>query len=70
MSFFSFLFFLQREEGWSGADKVRRGSDFVFGLTAGAWFERIDLRVKGPGWVTASGRDSDANPSYYVFNNW
>jgi hypothetical protein len=47
-----------------------RFSDFIFGQKARAWFEKIDLRVKGPGWVTASGRDSDSNPSYYLFNNW
>ncbi|RPB24995.1 putative pectin methylesterase [Terfezia boudieri ATCC MYA-4762] len=42
--------------------------DFVFGQKARVWFHIIDIRIKGRGWVTANGRDSDSNNSYYLFN--
>ncbi|KAA8902910.1 carbohydrate esterase family 8 protein [Sphaerosporella brunnea] len=42
--------------------------DFIFGLNARAWFSRADIRIKGQGFVTASGRDSASNPSYFVID--
>ncbi|KAJ8121101.1 hypothetical protein ONZ43_g2362 [Nemania bipapillata] len=37
---------------------------------AQAWFENCDIRVrKGGYYITANGRDSSTNPSYYLFNN-
>ena len=45
-------------------------TDFIFGQTAVAWFDSCDLKVleASVGYCTANGRDSDSNPSYYVFN--
>ncbi|KAF8247365.1 pectin lyase-like protein [Wilcoxina mikolae CBS 423.85] len=43
--------------------------DIIFGQFARAWFDAVDIRINGKGCITASGRDSDSNPSYYVFNN-
>jgi pectinesterase len=45
-------------------------TDFIFGQTAVAWFDSVDIKVleASRGYVTANGRDSDSNPSYYVFN--
>lgn len=43
--------------------------DFIFGQRARAWFQSVDIRVKGPGFITASGRDTEENRSYYVINN-
>ncbi|KAF8453728.1 pectinesterase-like protein [Kalaharituber pfeilii] len=43
-------------------------TDFIFGQRARAWFDRVDIRIKGTGWVTANGRDSGSNVSYYTFN--
>lgn len=46
-------------------------TDFIFGQSATAWFSQCDIRVLAAslGYVTASGRDSSSNPSYYVLNN-
>jgi len=43
--------------------------DFIFGQVATAWFEKVDIRTIGTGWVTASGRDAASNPSWFVINN-
>ncbi|TVY83246.1 Pectinesterase [Lachnellula suecica] len=43
--------------------------DLIFGQDATAWFENVDIRVNGNGFITASGRDSADNPSWYVINN-
>ncbi|KAF1791741.1 Pectinesterase, Asp active site [Phytophthora cactorum] len=43
--------------------------DFVFGSKATAWFESCDIETVGKGCITANGRSSEDNPSYYVFNN-
>ncbi|KAG3072715.1 hypothetical protein PI124_g21187 [Phytophthora idaei] len=43
--------------------------DFVFGSKATAWFESCDIETVGEGCITANGRSSEDNPSYYVFNN-
>lgn len=42
--------------------------DFIFGQTATAWLDQVDIRTIATGCVTASGRASD-NPSWYVINN-
>ena len=42
--------------------------DFIFGQTARAWFQSVDIRVKGQGFITANGRDSEKNDGYYVIN--
>ncbi|KFA71458.1 hypothetical protein S40288_08006 [Stachybotrys chartarum IBT 40288] len=48
---------------------ITGATDFVFGQRAQAWFEQVDLRVRNGGqYITANGRDSSSNPSYYVFN--
>lgn len=43
--------------------------DFIFGQTALAWLDQIDIVTIAAGCITASGRDSDTNPSWYVINN-
>jgi len=43
--------------------------DFIFGQTALAWLDTVDIRTIAAGCVTASGRDADTNPSWYVINN-
>lgn len=45
-------------------------TDFIFGQTAVAWFERVDIRCveKDIGYVTAHGRDAE-NDSIYVFES-
>ncbi|EGZ27008.1 hypothetical protein PHYSODRAFT_409417, partial [Phytophthora sojae] len=43
--------------------------DFIFGQYASAWFESCDIVSIDAGHITANGRDSDTNPSQYVFNN-
>lgn len=43
--------------------------DFIFGQYARAWFDSCDIRVKAANAaITANGRDSASNPSYYVIN--
>ncbi|KAH7025592.1 carbohydrate esterase family 8 protein [Macrophomina phaseolina] len=50
---------------------IEGATDFIFGQKAVAWFENCDLRIASAslGYVTANGRDSSSNPSYYVINN-
>jgi len=43
--------------------------DFIFGQTATAWFEKVDIRTIATGYITASGRSTAANPSWYVISN-
>ncbi|RPA99941.1 pectinesterase-like protein [Choiromyces venosus 120613-1] len=43
--------------------------DFIFGQRSRVWFEKIDIRIKAAGCITANGRDSESNVSYYIFNN-
>ncbi|QSZ37098.1 hypothetical protein DSL72_009190 [Monilinia vaccinii-corymbosi] len=43
--------------------------DFIFGQTPLAWFEKNDIRTIAPGSITASGRASSSNPSWFVINN-
>ncbi|KAJ8111689.1 hypothetical protein OPT61_g5770 [Boeremia exigua] len=47
---------------------VNGAVDFIFGLRASAWFEKVDIRTIGPGYITANGRDASNNTSIYVFN--
>ncbi|TDZ31008.1 Pectinesterase [Colletotrichum spinosum] len=47
---------------------IEGATDFIFGQKAVAWFEACTLAVSGKGYVTASGRDSESNPSWYVIN--
>lgn len=42
--------------------------DFVFGLRATAWFDKVAIETIGPGFITANGRDAANNTSIYVFN--
>ncbi len=50
---------------------IEGATDFIFGQRARAWFDRVHIGVLNAtkGYITASGRDSDANPSYFVINN-
>jgi len=43
--------------------------DFIFGQHARAWIDGSDIRVSGQGAVTASGRPSSTDTSFYVINN-
>lgn len=49
---------------------IEGATDFIFGQRAKAWFENADIRVLAAsiGYITANGRDSSSNPSYYVIN--
>lgn len=49
---------------------IEGATDFIFGQTATAWFDGSDIRVLSAslGYITANGRDSSSNPSYYVIN--
>ncbi|KAF1960647.1 carbohydrate esterase family 8 protein [Byssothecium circinans] len=49
---------------------IEGATDFIFGQRATAWFDGVDIAVVSAslGYITASGRDSDSNPSYYVIN--
>ncbi|CAG9948348.1 unnamed protein product [Clonostachys rosea f. rosea IK726] len=48
---------------------ITGATDFIFGQRAQAWFESCDIRVRNGGYyITANGRDSSSNPSYYVIN--
>lgn len=42
--------------------------DFIFGLRATAWFDKVDIETIGPGFITANGRDAANNTSIFVFN--
>ncbi|KAI1812750.1 family 8 carbohydrate esterase [Poronia punctata] len=49
---------------------ITGATDFIFGQRAQVWFEECDIRVRNGGYyITANGRDSSSNPSYYLFNN-
>ncbi|KAH7379591.1 pectinesterase-like protein [Pyrenochaeta sp. MPI-SDFR-AT-0127] len=49
---------------------IEGATDFIFGQKAKAWFDGVDIRVlaASSGYITANGRDSSSNPSYYVIN--
>lgn len=46
-------------------------TDFIFGQHATAWFSQVDIRVltASVGYVTANGRPSSSDSSYYVLDN-
>ena len=48
--------------------KILGAIDFIFGQTATAWLDQIDIVTIAAGSITASGRAAD-NPSWYVINN-
>ena len=49
---------------------IEGATDFIFGQKGKAWFDGVDIRVlaASQGYITANGRDSSSNPSYYVIN--
>ncbi|KAF7553036.1 hypothetical protein G7Z17_g3889 [Cylindrodendrum hubeiense] len=47
---------------------IEGATDFIFGQKAIAWFDTCTIGISGSGYITASGRDSAANPSWYVIN--
>lgn len=47
---------------------IQGATDFIFGQHARAWIDGADIRIKGPGYITASGRSSDSDVNYYVIN--
>lgn len=50
---------------------ANKSSDFIFGQHATAWFDDCDIGVvaKTDGTITANGRSSSTDASYYVINN-
>ncbi|OBT74991.1 hypothetical protein VF21_06298 [Pseudogymnoascus sp. 05NY08] len=51
-----------------GKSFIQGATDFIFGQHGIAWIDGTDIRVNGNGYVTASGRASDSDVSYYVIN--
>jgi pectinesterase len=49
---------------------IEGATDFIFGQKAVAWFDGVTIGVlaASQGYITANGRDSSSNPSYYVIN--
>ncbi|KAJ4256120.1 hypothetical protein NW762_009196 [Fusarium torreyae] len=47
---------------------IEGAKDFIFGQQSIAWFESCTLGIVGKGYITANGRDSEENPSWYVIN--
>jgi len=48
---------------------IEGATDFIFGQRAAAWFDGVSIGVVNGGqYITANGRDSSSNPSYYVIN--
>lgn len=47
---------------------IEGATDFIFGQQARAWFHNVTINTVAPGYITANGRDSDSNVSFYVFN--
>jgi pectinesterase len=49
---------------------IEGATDFIFGQKAVAWFDGVTIGVlaASTGYITANGRDSATNPSYYVIN--
>jgi pectinesterase len=47
---------------------VNGAVDFIFGLRAIAWFNKVDIETIADGFITANGRDSEENQSIFVFN--
>lgn len=59
----------QEGKHFFGKSFIQGATDFIFGQNAIAWIDSSDIRVNGVGFITASGRASDDNVSYYVINN-
>jgi pectinesterase len=47
---------------------IQGATDFIFGQHARAWIDGSDIRINGNGYITASGRASSSDVSYYVIN--
>ena len=47
---------------------IQGAVDFIFGQHATAWIDSTDLRVSGVGAITANGRASSTDSSYYVIH--
>ncbi|KAF5017800.1 hypothetical protein F66182_10240, partial [Fusarium sp. NRRL 66182] len=47
---------------------IEGATDFIFGQEGIAWFESCTIGITGKGYITASGRDSEDSPSWYVIN--
>jgi pectinesterase len=49
---------------------IEGATDVIFGQTGIAWFDGVTIGVlaASQGYITANGRDSATNPSYYVIN--
>jgi len=47
---------------------IEGATDFIFGQHASTWITFSDIRIKGQGAITANGRSSSTDPSYYVIN--
>ncbi|KAL2267356.1 hypothetical protein VTJ83DRAFT_4633 [Remersonia thermophila] len=49
---------------------IEGATDFIFGQRARAWFDGSDIAViaSSVGYITANGRDSTSNPSYFVIH--
>ncbi|OCK76048.1 carbohydrate esterase family 8 protein [Lepidopterella palustris CBS 459.81] len=50
---------------------IQGATDFIFGQHAATWFDQCDIRVltASLGYITASGRASSSDISYYVISN-
>ncbi|KAK1994713.1 pectinesterase [Colletotrichum falcatum] len=50
---------------------IQGATDFIFGQKATSWFEQCDLRLlaTSTGFITANGRPTANDSSYYVFNS-
>ncbi|KAI5777627.1 carbohydrate esterase family 8 protein [Geopyxis carbonaria] len=51
------------------ASLVVGATDFIFGQRARTWFTKLAIRINGAGYITANGRDSETNESYYVITD-
>ncbi|KAF3926014.1 Pectinesterase [Dactylellina cionopaga] len=58
------------QEGYQvyGKCYIEGATDFIWGQNARAVFSQCVIRVSGDGYVTANGRDSTSNPSYYLID--
>ncbi|KAL3424145.1 pectinesterase [Phlyctema vagabunda] len=47
---------------------IQGATDFIFGQHGLAWIDGSDIRINGNGYITASGRASSSDTSWYVIN--
>jgi pectinesterase len=47
---------------------IEGATDFIFGQHARTWIDNSDIRVSAQGVITANGRPSTSDTSYYVIN--